>query len=401
MNVSIGEIRQDLPQLALRIHGKNLVYLDNAATTPKPQQVIDSQVDYYTNWNANVHRSSSWLGGKATNLYEEARTKIQHFINAQFSDEVIFTSGCTESINIVAHGLNIFESGGGVLVTEMEHHSNLLPWRRLAREKSVKIDSIPVSLDGQLDLSDLDKFLENTKLLAITHVSNVLGTINPIKEIIKRAHAKDVVVVVDGTQAVGHFRVDMQDLDADFYCFSGHKMYGPTGVGVLYGKKHLLERLDCFKLGGGMVKSVSFDSFVLEELPYRLEAGTPNIAGVIGLGAAVDWLTKWLSHEDIIQNQEKIISTLSNHNQNHHSSYEFDQIPTLSLSYPNISPFDLAQYLDLQGICVRSGNHCAQPLLQKLGYTHGTLRLSAGIFNTVEEVEFALEWVEKGVRLLG
>jgi cysteine desulfurase / selenocysteine lyase len=398
MNSTIGQIRQEFPQLSTTAHSHPLIYLDNAATTPKPQCVIDSQVDFYTNWNSNIHRSSSWLSGKATNLYENTRQKVADYLHALSPKEIVFTSGCTESINLVATSLNIFTEGGVILVSDLEHHSNLLPWQRIAQQKNLILRSIPVLASGELDLSGIDQLFEGVQLLAITHVSNVTGGIVLITKLAEIAHKHHALVLVDGAQAVGHLSVNVQELDCDFYCFSAHKMYGPTGVGVLYTKESCYGYLDLYKLGGGMVQSVSTDSFITESYPTCFEAGTPNIAGVVGFGVAIDWLYPLLQNSVIQQNTDNLITTAL---QSHLPLLNTNQVvPIFSFTIPEVNSFDLAQYLDLQGICVRSGTHCATPLVTKLNNAQGVLRMSCGVYSTVEELEFAIRKIERYIEII-
>jgi len=392
--LDLDKIREDFPVLKRKVKGRRLVYLDNAATSQKPLPVIQAIEEFYRNYNANVHRGIHTLSEEATIAYEGAREKIAGFINARSSKEIIFTRGTTEGINLVSHswgGSNI-EGSDVMLLTEMEHHSNLVPWQLLAREKGARLEFVGIDDDGHLLEEDLEKHLsESPKLVGVTHVSNVLGTINPVKEMARRAHRNGGVVVVDAAQSVPHMPVDVQDLDCDFLAFSGHKMLGPTGIGVLYAKRHLLEEMEPFLGGGEMIREVHLREAKWKELPWKFEAGTPNVAGVIGLGAAVEYLNglemgRVRSHEMILTGYA--LEELS----------KFEEMKTfgpekpeerggvLSFNLGDIHPHDLATILDEYGIAIRSGHHCAQPLMERLGVP-ATSRASFYVYNTEQEVD--------------
>ena len=380
----------------------DLAYLDNAATTLKPEVVLEKMEQYYREYSANIHRGIYGISEKATEEYEEARLKVAKFIKAAPS-EIIFTTGATAGLNLVASGWAraYLEKGDEILVTEMEHHSNLVPWQNLAEEKELILKFIPVNV-GFLDLSKLEKLVgDRTRLLAITQVSNVLGTVNPIEEIIKRVHKinSKVVVVVDGAQAVAHGPVDMKEMGADFYAFSGHKMYGPTGIGVLWGKKERLEEMKPVNFGGGMINEVTMQNYTLAEIPFRFEGGTPPIGEAIGLGAAVDFIEKlgW----DFIRKQEKEIFDYlveSMPKDVGSSSYSQGTIMLLAVNY--VHPHDLAQILDSVGVCVRAGHHCAQPLHKKLGLVAST-RISLAVYNDRSDIDKLIEGVKKVKQIFG
>lgn len=393
MPININRIRKDFPILSRKIRGQVLVYLDNAATTQKPKQVIETMNKFYRSENANIHRGIYYLSEQATIKYEQAREKVANFINADSPKEIIFTRGTTESINLVAQiwGRQNINKGDAILISEMEHHSNLLPWQELAKENGAHLRFIPITDDGELDLKNLPKLLKNVKLVAITGMSNVLGTINPVKEIVKQAHKAGAKVLVDGAQFVPHLKTDVQLLNCDFIAFSGHKMCGPTGIGVLYGKYELLEQMPPYQFGGEMVKVVEKDRSIWQDVPQKFEAGTPNIAGAIGLAAAIDYLNK-IGMKNIRAQEEKLVK------------YALEKISQLkdvkifgpkdikkrggaiSFSLKGIHPHDLATILDETGICIRSGHHCAMPLHMRLSQV-ATARASFYFYNTKEEVD--------------
>ena len=408
MSRTVESIRSDFPILGrLLPNRKQLTYLDSAATSQKPVQVIEAMDQYYRLHNANIHRGVHTLAEEATNLYEGARRKAREFVNAASSQEVVYTRNTTEAINLVAQtwGRRNLNPGDHVILTEMEHHSNLVPWQLLAAEKGLTLDFIPVTPDGFLDLSGLDRLLEfEPKLASITHMSNVLGTINPIQKIIQRLHGAGTTVLVDGAQAVPHLPVDVQKLDADFYAFSAHKMCGPTGIGVLYGKKALLEAMPPFMGGGDMISKVTFQSFTANELPYKFEAGTPAIAEAIGLGSAIDYLQS-IGMEHIEQHEQEIIS---------YALEALNEIEGLRVIGPppankgavaafamdGIHPHDVAQILDSEGVAVRAGHHCAMPLQAKYGLP-ATTRASFYLYNTRDEVDILVKGLEKVKKIFG
>lgn len=390
----ISKIRKDFPILQQNINDEPLIYLDNAATTQKPQQVLDAMQKYYLLDNANVHRGVHTLAERATQYYELARVKVQKFINANSYQEVIFTRGATTSLNFIACGYaeKILKEDDEILISRMEHHANVIPWQQVAKKTGAKLKYIELTADGKLDFADFQQKLnKNTKILSITHVSNVLGTINPIKQMIELAHQIGSIVVVDGAQAVPHMNVDVQDLDCDFYVFSGHKMCGPTGIGILYGKQNLLDMMDPVEFGGEMIDFVYDDDSTWKELPWKLEAGTPNISEAIGLGAAIDYLTdlkmdKIHDYESqlvdyVLPEMLKIpgVTVYGPHNPKEHTG-------VISFNLDNVHPHDLATAFDMEGIAIRAGHHCAQPLMRALDVA-STARVSFYFYNTKEEID--------------
>ena len=394
MNLDINKIKTDFPILNREVRpGTRLVYLDSTATSQKPSIVIDSMKQYYEMNNANIHRGIHQLAEEATSMYESARQKIARFIRARSTKEIIFTRNATESINLVAQtwGRKFFQTGDLIILTEMEHHSNLVPWQMLAEEKNLELDFIPVNENGELDLTAYDRLLEkNPKLVAFTHMSNVLGTINPAKVMIQKAHDAGALVLIDGAQSVPHFSVDVTDLDADFYVFSAHKMVGPTGIGVLYGKEKLLAEMPPFLGGGDMIKKVQLRSFKANELPHKFEAGTPAIAEAIGFGKAIDYLSA-IGMENIADHEKKITQ---------YALQKLQDVENVKVFCPNVTerggvisfelgfvhPHDLAQVLDHYGIAVRAGHHCAMPLHEKFNIA-ATTRASFYLYNTTSEVD--------------
>lgn len=388
------KIKQDFPIFNQKINDETLVYLDNAATSQIPKFVEEKVRDFNEKERANVHRGVHTLGLRATNQYESSRQKVANFIGANNAKEVIFTSGCTDSLNLVAasFGEQNIQAGDEILVSIMEHHSNLLPWQQLAKRKQAKLNFIEINSDGLLDIKNLkSKINSKTKIVALTHVSNVLGTINPIKELTDLAHEKGAIVVVDGAQAVGHFPIDVAELNVDFYAFSGHKMFAPTGIGVLYGKKDLLDKMQPYRLGGEMIANVTREGATWAEVPYKFEAGTPNIAGAIGLGAAIDYLQS-LDFELIQKHEQELTSYALEKLKNvsgltiYGPQKSNGRIGVISFNLKNIHPHDLATALDLNGIEVRAGHHCAQPLMASLN-TESTVRASLSIYNTKDDID--------------
>ncbi|MBI3823709.1 MAG: cysteine desulfurase, partial [Planctomycetes bacterium] len=388
----VERVRADFPILHQKVHGKPLVYLDNAASSQKPAAVIDSIKRYYENDHANVHRGVHALSERATEMYEDARVKIQKFIGAPCLRELIFTRGTTEAINLIAQtfGRVHVHAGDEVIVTALEHHSNIVPWQVLCWEKHANLRVVPVNDTGELQLDELEKMINPaTKIISVAHVSNALGTINPVKKIIDLAHKHGVYVVIDGAQAVPHLRIDVQALDCDFYVFSGHKVYGPTGIGGLYGKPRHLELMPPYQTGGDMISYVSFAKTTWNELPYKFEAGTPNIAGAIGLAAAVDYVER-IGRDSIAEHEHKLLA---------HATERLSAIPgvrligtakekagVLSFLVDGMSALDVGTQLDLQGVAVRTGHHCCQPLMERFGIP-GTARASFAMYNTLEEVD--------------
>ncbi len=401
----VSALRADFPTLKRLVYGKDLVYFDNGATSQKPQVVIDSISRYYTNINSNVHRGVHTLSQEATAAYEEGRQKIQHYINAEFSDEVIFTKGTTDSINLIASsfGKKGIQQGDEIIITEMEHHSNIVPWQMLCEEKGATLKVIPISDQGELDLDAYAKMLNSkTKIVSVTHISNTLGTINPVREIIALAHEKEIPVLIDGAQAVPHKRVDVRELDADFYAFSMHKMFGPTGIGVLYGKKELLESLPPYQGGGDMIKTVSFEKTTYNELPYKFEAGTPNIAGGVASGAAVDYLNN-LNWDEVYVHEKELLDYATKQLKEIKGlriiGEADDKASVISLIVDGIHAYDIGIILDKLGIAVRTGHHCTEPLMHRFDIL-GTVRASFAFYNTKEEIDLFLEALSRAIEML-
>jgi len=393
-------IRKDFPILSTMVNNHPLVYLDNAATTQKPQVVLDALIDYYTHYNANVHRGVHNLSQQATIAFEDVREKIRQFINARYSHEIIYTRGTTESINLVAStwGRKNIQAGDEILISEIEHHSNIVPWQMLCEEKQAHLKVIPIHENGTLNIEAFYQMLNSkVKLLAITHVSNTLGTITPLKELIEAAHANNTVVLVDGAQALSHIKVDVQDLDCDFYAFSAHKVYGPMGIGGLYGKEKILEAMPPYQGGGEMIQSVSFEKTTYNELPFKFEAGTPNAGGAIGFGAALDYVKK-LGIENIAAYEHQLC-TYATERLMENSNIRIvgtapDKASVISFLIDRIHPFDAGTILDQMGIAVRTGNHCTQPLMEKYGVP-GTIRASLAFYNTEAEIDALINGIAK------
>jgi cysteine desulfurase/selenocysteine lyase len=393
------KVRRDFPLLHQRVHGKPLVYFDNAATSQKPQAVIEAMGRYYTEDNSNVHRGVHTLSERATAAYEGAREKVRGFIGAGNIQEIIFTRGTTESINLVAatFGRVRVNRGDEVLVTALEHHSNIVPWQLLCQEREATLRVVPMNDDGELLLEEFEKLLtDRVKLVAFSHVSNALGTVNPVEQIISMAHARGIPVLVDGAQAVPHLKVDVQSLDCDFYAFSSHKMFGPTGIGVLYGKSSLLDAMPPYQGGGDMIKSVSFEKTVFNDLPYRFEAGTPNIAGTIGLGAAVDYLS--LLDWDAVQEHESGLLEYATDALSRVEGVRIigtarEKAGVISFILKDVHPHDIGTILDREGIAVRTGHHCAQPVMTRFGVP-ATVRASFAFYNTRSEVDALIRGIQ-------
>ena len=388
---NIASIREDFPILNSKVNGKQLVYFDNAATTQTPKIVIDSIVSYYSTLNANIHRGAHYLSQKATEAYESTRRKFQQHLNAKNSSEIIFTSGTTHSINLVANGFtNLLKSGDEIIVSHLEHHSNIVPWQMLCEKTGAIMKIIPMNHDGELIFSEYEKLLSNkTKVVFVNHVSNALGTINPVKEIISKAHEFGAAVLIDGAQALPHFEVDVKDLNADFYVASAHKFYGPTGVGILYGKEKWLDKLPPYQGGGEMIDEVTFEKTTYAKLPNKFEAGTPNISGVIASGIAIDYinnigLKKILKYENVLLKYatEKLLEIdgikIYGNTDNKTS--------VISFNLGNIHHYDIGSIIDNEGIAVRTGHHCAQPIMDYYKIP-GTIRLSLSFYNTKEEID--------------
>lgn len=397
----INKVRDSFPILSRTVYGKPLVYLDNGATTQKPLCVLDAMREEYLNVNANVHRGVHWLSQQATDLHEAARETVRKFINARSANEVVFTRGTTESLNLVASSFaeGCMKEGDEVIVSTMEHHSNIVPWQLQAQRRGIVLKVIPMTEEGVLDLDAYRKlFTERTRLVSITHVSNVLGTVNPVKEMTRIAHEHGIPVMVDGAQSVPHFAVDVQELDCDFLAFSGHKVYGPTGVGVLYGKEAWLDRLPPYQGGGEMIEHVSFEKTTFERPPLKFEAGTPDYVATHGLAKALDYVSSLgmdniLSHEqDLTRYALRQLRTVEGIHIYGHSNGSGDAV--ISFNVGNIHPMDLGTLLDQLGIAVRTGHHCAQPLMDRLGVL-GTVRASFGLYNTREEVDALVAGIKR------
>ena len=406
----INKVRADFPILSREVYGKPLVYLDNAATTQKPRQVVDALVEEYYNVNANVHRGVHYLSQQATDLHEAARERVRQFINAEKIEEIVFTRGTTESLNLVAATFaeQFMKEGDEVIVSVMEHHSNIVPWQLQASKRGIRLRVIPMTDDGQLQMDEYERlFNERTRIVSVAHVSNVLGTVNPVNEIIRIAHEHDVPVMIDGAQSAPHFKVDVQAMDCDFFAFSGHKMYGPTGVGVLYGKERWLEQLPPYQGGGEMIDRVTFEHTTFERLPFKFEAGTPDYVATNGLARAIDYL-ETLGMDNIAAHEQDLtryamqrlgeiegmhiygtpLSAMQSGADIHDAVISFNiQQPSSTPQHPSyIHHLDLGTLLDRLGIAVRTGHHCAQPLMDRLGIL-GTVRASFALYNTREEVD--------------
>lgn len=404
--LDVQQLRQDFPILQTEVYGKPLVYLDNAATTQKPLAVIEAMNDYYTSSNSNIHRGVHYLSQKATSEYEIVRQKVQRFINAEHLHEVIFTKGTTESINLVASCFSrkFLKPGDSILISAMEHHSNIVPWQMACEAHGATLRVIPMNEKGELQMDAFTDMLDETvKLISLTYVSNTLGTINPVREVIEQAHAQDIPVLIDAAQAVQHIPLDVQDLDADFVAFSGHKMYGPTGIGVLYGKEKWLDQMPPYQGGGDMIKTVSFEKTTYNELPLKFEAGTPAIAEGIGLGAAIDYLEQ-LGLQNIYSTEHALLTYATN------ALSQIDGIrfigqaaqksASISFLINDIHPFDIGEILDKQGVAVRTGHHCTEPIMNFYGIP-GTVRASLAFYNTTEEIDKLVAATKKAAMMLG
>ena len=402
--IDVGKIRAQFPLLHQKVNGENLVYFDNGASTQKPQVVIDAIAQYYSNDNANIHRGVHYLSQKATDKFEETRDTVQAFINANKSCEIIFTKGTTDSINLVANGYrSMLNKGDDIIISEMEHHSNIVPWQMCCEVSGATLKVIPILDNGDLDMDAFENLLsEKTKLVAVTHISNALGTINPVEKLIALTHKVGAKILIDGAQATPHALVDVQGLDVDFYCFSAHKMYGPTGVGVLYGKEALLNELPPYQGGGEMIKEVSFEKTTYADLPHKFEAGTPNIAGVIAFKAAMDFITDLgistiAKHEDtLVQYATKQLLTIS--------GMQFigeakKRTALVSFNIEGLHPYDIGVLLDKMGIAIRTGHHCAQPIMEHYKVS-GTVRMSFAIYNTKEEIDSCITAIKKAQTML-
>lgn len=407
MSIDIQQIRSQFPILNREVNGKPLVYLDNGATSQKPKVVLDVLDEYYEKYNANVHRGIHTLSQEATDLMEESRRKIQKFINAKHDYEIIFTRGTTEGINLVSNSLrNVLSADDEIIITEIEHHSNIVPWQLLCQRTGAKLKYIPLTAEGILDIEKLDDLLtDKTKLVCVNQVSNALGVINPIKTIIEKAHAKGAWVLIDAAQSAPHTAIDVQAMDCDFLVFSGHKMYGPTGIGILYGKEDILNELPPFHGGGEMIKDVTMEVSTYACLPFKFEAGTPDIAGIIGLGAAVDFINS-IGMQTIHDYEKELVDyTIQRLS-------EFDEVEiyakdaehsgavSFNLKFDGVHSSDVGMILDKKGIAVRTGHHCAQPIMHHFNIP-GTVRASFAVYNTKEEIDTFIEGLKTAIRMLG
>jgi len=405
INFDIEKIRADFPVLDQTINNRPFVYLDNAATSQTPQQVTNALVEYYNNYNSNVHRGVHYFSQIATEKFENTREHTRAFINAPRKEEIIFTKGTTESINLVAHsfGKKYINEGDEVVISGMEHHSNLVPWQEICRMNNARLKVLPFDDKGEIHLDELEALLgEKTRIVALTHISNTLGTILPVKEIVELVHRYDIPVLIDGAQASPHMKIDVQEIDCDFYCFSSHKMFGPTGVGILYGKHQWLEDMPPYQYGGEMIDTVTFDQTTFNEIPYKFEAGTPNIADVVAFDAALSYLED-LGFENIAVHEHELLK---------YATERFQQIENLkiignathkasliSFVFDNIHPYDMGTIIDKMGIALRTGHHCAQPVMDFYGIS-GTIRASFAIYNTKEEIDRMVDAVEKAKDML-
>lgn len=404
IDFDVDTIRKDFPILSRKVNNKPLVYLDNAATSQTPQVVIDTIVDYYSNYNANIHRGVHTLSQEATDKYENARLKIQKHFNTKFAHEIIFTSGTTHGINLVASGFSsILKKGDEIIVSALEHHSNIVPWQMLCEKTGALLKVIPMNQEGELVMTEFDKLLsKNTKLVFVNHVSNALGTINPIEDIIKKAHQVGAAVLVDGAQSAPHIKPDVQDLDVDFYVVSAHKMFGPTGIGALYGKEEWLNKLPPYQGGGEMIAQVTFKKTTYADLPHKFEAGTPNICGGIAFGTAIDYINS-IGFNTIATYESELLEYATNKlleieglkiygTSKHKTS-------VISFNIEDIHPYDIGTIVDKLGIAVRTGHHCAQPIMDFYNIP-GTVRASFSFYNTIEEIDIFVDAVKKAAQML-
>ncbi len=402
----VGAIRADFPILQRRVHGRPLVYLDNAATTQKPQAVIDIEADYYATMNANIHRGVHALSQQATDAYEAARAKVARFINAASTNEIVFVRGTTEAINLVAQcfARPQLAPGDEIVVSAMEHHSNIVPWQLACRQTGAVLRVVPVDEAGELDLDAYAKLLTpRTRLVAVTHVSNAIGSVVPVRQVVTLAHDRNIPVLLDGAQAISHRRIDVADLDCDFYAFSGHKLFAPTGIGVLYGKEAHLERMPPYQGGGDMIRSVSFETAEYNDLPYKFEAGTPHIAGAVGLGAALDYVST-IGVDAIAAHVGDLLAAATARVADIPGlrivGTARDKAAILSFTLDGIHPHDIGTILDDRGVAIRAGHHCAMPLMQRYGID-GTARASFSLYNTTEDVDALVAGIHEVRRILG
>ena len=402
--LDVNKIRSQFPILSRKVNGRGLIYFDNGSTTQKPQSVIDAIDNYYKNENSNVHRGVHFLSGLSTDKFEETRNTVQNFIGAKYSHEIVFTKGTTDSINLIASGyISLLSSGDEIIVSELEHHSNIVPWQMCCEKSGSTLKVIPIMDNGELDISEFENLLsKNTKLVSIAHISNALGTLTPVEEIIEMSHRVGAKVLVDGAQAASHIPLNMQDLDVDFYVFSAHKMYGPTGVGVLYGKEESLNKLPPYQVGGEMIEEVSFEKTTYAELPHKFEAGTPNIAGIIAFKNSINFISD-LGLKNIAKHEEKLLQ---------YATAEISKIEgvkiygnsskksgIISFNIDGLHPYDIGMILDKLGVAIRTGHHCTQPVMSHYNIP-GTARISIAVYNTVEEIDICINSIKKAKMML-
>ena len=397
-------LKSDFPTLKQKINGNELVYLDNAATTQKPEKVIKALESYYRSINSNIHRGVHTLSIRATNAYEEARSKVAAFINAEHREEIIFVRGATEAINLVANSYvrPILKEGDQIIISQMEHHANIVPWQIICEQKKAELKIIPMNVKGELLIEEIEGMIsEKTKFISINHVSNSLGTVNRIEDVIKIAHGNNLRIMIDGAQAVQHLSVDLMKLNADFYCFSGHKVYAPTGIGVLYGKKELLEKMPPYQGGGDMIKSVTFEKTIYNDIPNRFEAGTPNIAGTIGLGVSIDYLVS-IGIENIAKHEKELLDYATQEIRKIEGvqiiGNAIEKASVLSFVIEGIHPHDIGTILDKQGVAIRTGHHCTQPTMDFYGIP-ATARASFAIYNSRKDVDALINAVKKTIEV--
>jgi len=402
--LDVSKIRSQFPILSRKVNGQNLVYFDNGATTQKPQIVIDAESKYYANQNSNVHRGVHFLSGLATDKFEESRSTIQNFIGAKHKHEIIFTKGTTDSINLVASGFKTFlNKGDEIIISEQEHHSNIVPWQICCEQSGSNLKVIPILDNGEMDMDFFYNLLsENTKLVAVSHISNALGTINNVEKIIEKSHSVGAKVLIDGAQAASHISLNMQKLDADFYCFSAHKMFGPTGVGILYGKEDILNALPPYQSGGEMIKEVSFSGTTYADLPHKFEAGTPNISGVVAFKSAIDFISN-LEVNKIAKYEEELLQYATSELLKiegvriYGTSKKKSAI--ISFNLEGLHPYDIGMIVDKMGIAIRTGHHCAQPIMERFNIP-GTVRISLAVYNTKEEIDLCINAIKKAKIML-
>ena len=402
--LDVSKIRSQFPILSRKVNGQNLVYFDNGATTQKPQIVIDAESKYYANQNSNVHRGVHFLSGLATDKFEESRSTIQNFIGAKHKHEIIFTKGTTDSINLVANGFKTFlNKGDEIIISEQEHHANIVPWQICCEQSGSNLKVIPILDNGEMDMDLFYNLLsKNTKLVAVSHISNALGTINNIEKIIEKSHSVGAKVLIDGAQAASHISLNMQKLDADFYCFSAHKMFGPTGVGVLYGKEDILNALPPYQSGGEMIKEVSFSGTTYADLPHKFEAGTPNISGVVAFKSAIDFISN-LEVDKIAKYEEELLQYATSELLKIEGVRIYgtskNKSAIISFNLEGLHPYDIGMIVDKMGIAIRTGHHCAQPIMERFNIP-GTVRISLAVYNTKEEIDLCINAIKKAKIML-